>query len=300
MGEMTPASEGAGSRAAGRPSKIAVIGLGAMGLPIARALGAAGHSLRVCDVDPSRTADVSAAVVHRTTSPADAAVGSDAVILVVANDRQLQDATLGSDGAVEQMQPGSMLIVHSTVSPGTCRLVAAAAEVRGISMVDAPLSGGVAGAEARTLITMVGATLDALEKARPLLQAYAKTVFHVGPVGAGQTAKLVNNLLATVHLAVAAEALALARAVGLDETQALGVVNACTGRSWATEGWHAILKSFASSPGGMAHVRRDILRKDLRLVEQLAEDADVPVPITAVAKQALWRLGSADRGDQWI
>jgi 3-hydroxyisobutyrate dehydrogenase len=241
--------------------RVAVIGLGAMGLPMALRLASLGHEVRGWDLSADRRAAASGLALAE-----DAARAAEAVLLSLPNDAAV-------NSAAEQIlaagpAPGAVVLDCSTVAPETPRRLAPRFAAAGLAWVDAPVSGGPAGAASGTLTVMAGADPGALDRVRPVLEAISARVIEVGGPGSGAVAKLVNNLLVAANLLAAAEALRLGSRAGVDAAALLSVINAASGRSAATEvnfpRW--ILPGTFDS-GFTA----GLMRKDLRLAAGLAE-----------------------------
>lgn len=268
-------------------SRIAFIGLGHMGGPMAANLLAAGHDLRVFDLVP---AAVEAAVAAGATAAADAAVAAadaEIVISMLPTSRHVEALYLDADGLLARIPAGALVVDCSTIAPASARKVAQAAAARGLSMLDAPVSGGVAGAAAGTLTFIVGGENAALERARPYLQAMGKNIFHMGGAGAGQVAKLCNNMALGVIMAVTGEAIALGVAHGLDPTALSQMMAVSTGRSWATEvcnPWPGVLAGAPASRGYSGGFGNDLMLKDLGLAAEAAMGVGAPIPLGELAR----------------
>ncbi|MBI4390864.1 MAG: NAD(P)-dependent oxidoreductase [candidate division NC10 bacterium] len=264
------------------PDRVAVglVGLGLMGAPVAARIYRGGHPLTVYNRTASkaeRFAAASGGAARVARRPADAAAGSRVVITMVADPAALREVTLGPGGILEGAAAGTTLIDMSTVDPETVRAVGEAAAARGVGMLDAPVTGGVAGAEAGTLTLMVGGEAAVLEACRPILQLLAKTIAHLGPLGMGAAMKLVNNICSTGYLAVAAEALVLGAKVGLDPAQMVEVLLGGSGRSevLASRAPRVLRGDF--SPG----FRLKHALKDVGLAVGMAGRANAQVPVTS-------------------
>ncbi len=195
---------------------VAFIGLGRMGGPMCDHLPVAGFDVSVFDVaSEAMTARVDAGA-RGATSPADAALGADVVSVVVFDAAQARAVLTGPDGLLSTLAPGAVVCVHTTVSLDTIRELAAIADPHGVTVLDAGISGGEPGAAKGTLLTMVGGPTDALERARPVLDAYSSVVLHAGPLGTGMALKLARNATSFAFMAVVHEALVLADAAGVD------------------------------------------------------------------------------------
>jgi 3-hydroxyisobutyrate dehydrogenase len=216
-------------------SRIAFIGLGNMGGPMAANLVKNGHSVRVFDLVPAAVQAAVDAGASAAASARDTLADAEVVISMLPASRHVEGVYLGDDGILAAIPAGALVIDCSTIAPASARKVSEAAAARGLQMIDAPVSGGTAGAQAGTLTFIVGGEEDALERARPVLQAMGKNIFHVGASGAGQVAKLCNNMALGVIMAVTGEAIALGVAHGLDPKVLSQMMAVSTGRSWATE-----------------------------------------------------------------
>ena len=216
-------------------SNIAFIGLGNMGGPMAQNLVKAGHALTVFDLVPAAVQVLVADGAQAAGSAREAVAGADVVISMVPASQHVDALYLGPDGILEHIPTHALVIDCSTIAPQTARKVAQAALARGLDMVDAPVSGGTGGAIAGTLTFIVGGTVAALERARPILEKMGKNIFHAGGAGAGQVAKIANNMLLGVQMAATAEALALGVANGLDPKVLSDIIGKSSGRNWATE-----------------------------------------------------------------
>jgi 2-hydroxy-3-oxopropionate reductase len=195
---------------------VGFVGLGAMGVPMVRRLLTAGHAVHVWARRREAAVDVVAAGARFCGTPAAVAQAAQVTITIVTRDADVEAVVLGPQGLAEGMRPGHLHIDMSTVAPGTARRIAQALSVRGAAMLDAPVSGGPAGASAGTLAIMAGGALQDLERARPLFEALGQRIVHVGPQGAGQVAKACNQMVMVAAIEGVAEAMALATASGLE------------------------------------------------------------------------------------
>ncbi len=268
-------------------SKIAFIGLGNMGGPMAANLIKAGHQLRVFDLVQGALDAASAAGAHAATSAHDTLVDAEIVISMLPASRHVEGLYLGDGGILAQIPDGALVIDCSTIAPVSARKVADVARARGLAMLDAPVSGGTAGAAAGTLTFIVGGDANVLERARPVLEAMGKNIFHVGDNGAGQVAKLCNNMALGVIMAATGEALALGVAQGLDPAVLSQMMAVSTGRSWATEvcnPWPGVLPNAPASRGYSGGFGNDLMLKDLGLVAESAVQAGVSIPLGELAR----------------
>jgi 3-hydroxyisobutyrate dehydrogenase len=263
-------------------AKIAFIGIGIMGGPIARHLKAAGHDLTVFNRSRSK-ADNWAAAYGGTVavSPAEAAEGMDAVISCVGTDDDLASIALGRDGAFAAMTKGALFIDHTTVSARIARQLAVEAKSRGILCVDAPVSGGQVGAENGTLSIMCGGSGPAIEAAEPLMKAYAKRIVHVGGPGAGQTTKMVNQIAIAGVLQGLSEALHFAQCAEIDLDKVFEAISGGAAQSWQMDNrWQTMAKG--EFDFGFAV---DWMRKDLGLALDEARANGASIPLAAMVDQ---------------
>jgi 3-hydroxyisobutyrate dehydrogenase-like beta-hydroxyacid dehydrogenase len=201
-------------------------------------------------------------------SPAELAAASDLVCLCVVGEADIEEIANGEHGLLAGLNPGSVIAVHSTVHPNTCKALAEKAGGKGVSVIDAPVSGGGAAAAKGSLMVMVGGAGDAVERCRPVLETYGDPVVHLGELGTGQTTKLLNNLLFTANLGTAAAALSLAQSLGVAPARLVEVVSRSSGNSFALNviGDEGTLDRMAGLAG-------TLLQKDVRLIVDLAEAA---------------------------
>ena len=261
---------------------IGFIGLGNMGAPMAENLLRAGYDL----VFFCRRDDVAERFQslggRRVQSPAKLAEQSDAVITIVTADEQVREVALGSQGLLHGASGDKMLIDMSTIGPDTIREVAANLRTRGMSVLDAPVSGGPWGAKAATLSIMVGGEKNDFLKAEPLLKTLGDKIFHMGPLGAGQTTKLVNQLIGAGIMALVGEGFALGRAAGLDLEKLFEVLSVSSAGSTLLE---ARGKKFILADRYEPGFTTDLMRKDVTLATRLAESLDVPLGVGAEVLQ---------------
>lgn len=234
------------------------------------------------DPDPGRLAAAEAAGALTASSPAAAADGADCVVLAVRNDEHVQAALFGSGGAIETLRPGTFVILTSTIGRAEAVAVADRLAQRGVGMVDAPVSGGPLRASSGDLAVMVGADDETFDRARPVLELISNSLHRVGSAaGDGQVLKIVNQLLAGVHIAAAAEALSLAQAAGLDPGRALTTLMGGAAASFMLGDRGP--RMLADDPDVLS--RLDIFVKDMRLVVDLARENGVSTALAATAEQ---------------
>ena len=281
--------------------KVAFIGLGNMGGPMAINLKRAGYTVQAFDLSADAIAKVRAEGVDVAASARDAVQGAEVVISMLPASRHVEALYLGDEGLIKLIQPGALLIDCSTIAPASAQKVAAAATSQDLQMIDAPVSGGVAGATAGTLTFIVGGPAEALERARPVLQAMGKNIFHMGDAGAGQVAKLCNNMALGVIMAVTGEALALGAAHGLDAKTLSQMMAVSTGRSWATEvcnPWPGVLENAPASRGYSGGFGNDLMLKDMGLAVEAAIGVGATVPLGELARNLYAMNKQAGRGGQ--
>ncbi len=271
---------------------IAFIGLGHMGLPMARNLLKAGFTLRVFDLLQSAVDSLAAEGATAAASAAEAVIGAEVVVSMLPASRHVEGLYLGESGLLQQIAPGSLVLECSTIAPESARKVHAAASARGVAMLDAPVSGGTAGAAAGTLTFMVGGQAETLERARPVLSAMGKNLFHAGPDGAGQVAKVCNNQLLAVQMIGTAEALALGVANGLDAATLAEIMRQSSGGNWVLEKynpWPGVMENAPASKGYSGGFMSQLMAKDLGLAQEAAQLTASSTPMGALALQ-LYRL----------
>lgn len=267
---------------------IAFIGLGNMGAPMARNLLKAGHLLNLFDLNQSILAELAALGGHISTSPREAAQGTELVITMLPAAAHVRSVWLGEDGVLAGIGAGVPAVDCSTIDPQTARDVAAAAAKKGVQMADAPVSGGTGGAQAGTLTFMVGAPQALFDTLHPVLEQMGRNIVHCGDVGTGQVAKICNNLLLGISMVGVSEAMALGAALGIDSEVLAGVINSSTGRCWSSEvynPWPGIVETAPASRGYTGGFGAELMLKDLGLATEAARQAHQPVVMGAVAQQ---------------
>ncbi|MCU0280966.1 MAG: NAD(P)-dependent oxidoreductase [Acidimicrobiia bacterium] len=276
--------------------RIGFIGLGTMGGGMVRNLLAKGHAVAVWNRSPERVAALVAAGASAATGPADLAADCPIVMICVSDTPDVEQVVLGPGGLLDGLAPGSLVVDHSTISPRATRALADAVAAKGAHWLDAPVSGGSEGAARGTLSIMVGGDPADLERARPYLEAYGTAVTHVGPTGAGQMAKLVNQILVVVTQQGVGEALLLAQAGGLDLGRTIDAVKGGAAGSWMLANRGPQMARRDWRPGFTI----DLQQKDLRLVLEAADELGVPLPGTALVFQlyrALQQQGLGAEGN---
>lgn len=262
--------------------KVAVIGLGSMGLGIARSLLRAGHDVAGFDVSPEPSAALADAGGRIAASPADAARGADIAVIVVVNAAQTETVLAGPDGVLPVLAPGGVVVASPTMPPAEARRFAALAEARGVHYLDAPISGGAAKAATGELTVMASGRPEAFAAARPVLDAMAAKVYELGDeAGTGAAFKIVNQLLAGVHIAAACEAITFAASLGLDLAKVYEVITHSAGNSWMFENRmpHVLDGDYAPKSATA------IFTKDLGIVSDIGRGRKFPLPIASAALQ---------------
>ena len=272
-------------------SRIAFVGLGAMGLPMAGHLVAAGFSVRGYDIRPESRTSLAASGGGPAETVAQAADGADALLLMVVNAAQAEEV-LFAQGALDALAPDGIVVLMATCPPGAVEAIAARVSAAGRRFVDAPVSGGVVGAKAAKLTIMAAAPAGTVAAIRPVLDALGERIFHVGErPGQGATVKAVNQLLCGVHIAAAAEALALAGRVGVDLAVVLEILSGSSASSWMLRDRGP--RMLEATPEVTSAV--DIFVKDLGIVLEAGRSAGASLPLAALAHQLF--VSTSGRGD---
>ena len=269
-------------------NSVAFVGLGAMGSGMARCLVRRGFVVRGYDVRSAAVGEFVRDGGMAATSSAEAGEGAHAAVVIVLSADQAEEVVFGARGLAETLSAGSPIVCMSTMSPGRAQALAARAGEVGLRWLDAPVSGGTMRAAEGTLTTMVGAETADLELARPVLSAFSRDIFHLGPVGAGSTAKMVNQVLVYCNLAATAEAMTLCRKLGVDLQAVYNVIRTAVGTSAIFESRVPKLIDGSYLSGGSMR----IALKDLGIVEEAARELTVPMPMTSQAAQ-LFRAAAA-------
>lgn len=268
-------------------SRIAFIGLGNMGAPMALNLVRAGHQLVVFDLVPQAIKTLTDAGAHAADSARAAVANAEFVISMLPASQHVERLYLGNEGLLSVIKPGTLIIDCSTIAPDSARKVAQAAQAAHLAMIDAPVSGGTGGAVAGTLTFIVGGQAADLDKARPLLETMGKNIFHAGDAGAGQVAKICNNMLLGILMAGTAEALALGAANGLDPAVLSDIISRSSGRNWATElynPWPGVMENAPASKGYAGGFGVDLMLKDLGLAAESALQSRASTPLGELAR----------------
>lgn len=276
--------------------RIAFIGLGHMGGPMARNLVQAGHHLRVFDLSAEAVQDLvglDAQRVQATASPADAARDAECVITMLPAARHVEAVLCGTPedpgrGVLSSVPRGVPLIDCSTIDPATVQRLAKLAAAQGNPLADAPVSGGTGGAAAGTLTFMVGATPELFAQLQPVLQGMGQNIVHCGATGMGQVAKICNNLLLAVSMVGVAEAMSLGASLGIDPQVLAGIVNTSSGRCWSADTYNpypGVMPNVPASRGYSGGFGVDLMLKDLGLANEAARQVHQALPLGAQALQ---------------
>jgi 2-hydroxymethylglutarate dehydrogenase len=278
---------------AGMAISVGFIGVGNMGNPMASNVLRAGFPMTVYDRNPQAMENLLQAGARRATSASEVVEGSELVLTSLPASPDVEAVYLEPGGLVESAKPGAILIDLSSVLPSTPRKIEPRARARGVHFLEAPVSGGVTGARAATLAIMVGGDPEALTRAQPVLRAIGPNIFHVGPVGAGNTVKAINNMMACVNALAMMEGVALGVKAGLDPMTIYEVVKASSGGSKALDRIPNALIPRKFEPG----FKVQLMNKDLETFTTIAKELHVPVSFANVAQQfqqAAMAVGLAD------
>lgn len=279
--------------------KIGFFGVGHMGGPMAANLVSAGHSVVAFDLVPAL---LEQAVQHGASagaSPRETVAGAEVVISMLPSGRAVESLYLGEQGILESIDVSALIIDCSTIDAATTKKVASVANESGRTMIDAPVSGGVGGATAGTLTFICGGACEAVERARPILECMGKNIFHAGDSGAGQTAKLCNNMLLAIHMLGTCEALQLGVDNGLDPKVLSDIMLASSGRNWSLElynPWPGVMDSVPSSKNYEGGFAVNLMNKDLTLAMEAALHSASRTPMGSLAKSLYGVHGSQGQG----
>ncbi len=268
-------------------AKVGFIGVGNMGGPMAVNLVNAQHAVQVYDLVPELSAKVGEAGAEVKSSAADAAQDVDILISMLPASQHVESLYLGDDGLLQSLPKSTLVIDCSTISPETARRVNEVATEQGISMIDAPVSGGVGGAQAGTLTFIVGGTTEAFNAAEPVLSAMGKNLFHAGDAGAGQVAKICNNMLLSVLMTGTAEALQLGVDSGLDPAVLSEIMRKSSGGNWSLEVYNpypGVMENVPASNNYDGGFLVDLMIKDLGLAMETAQTEGASTPMGSLAR----------------
>lgn len=272
---------------------IGFIGLGIMGQPMAGHLLQAGYRLVVHTRTKAKAEGLLEAGATWCETPRDVAAQVDVLLTIVTDTPDVHDVLFGSAGAAEALRDGAVVIDMTTISPAATREFATRLDGRGVKLLDAPVTGGDVGAQNATLTIMVGGDAVAFEQVRPILETMGKRIVHVGPSGSGQMLKACNQILCAVNMIGVCEALTLAKRSGLDLSQAIETLGSGAGGSWALTNLGSKIAARDLDPAFMIN----LIQKDLRIVQEAAQNQKVALPGTALAQQLFRAVEAEDGGD---
>jgi len=267
-------------------AKIGFIGVGNMGGPMAQNLIRDGHKVKAFDLVGQTLSRIVNAGAAQASSPADAVSGVDAVVTMLPAGRHVSDVYTGNGEVLASIDPGTLLIDSSTIDVATSREMHQAAAAAGYDMLDAPVSGGVTGAEAGSLTIMCGGSAETFARAKPFLDVMGKNIFHAGGPGAGQAAKACNNMLLAINMIGISEAFNLSDALGLDRQTLFDIVGTASGGSWALSNYCPVPELVPTTPANKDYnpgFTGAMMLKDLKLSQDAAQSLDVSSPLGAAA-----------------
>src|ERR1044071_5046776 len=267
-------------------ARIGFIGLGNMGLPMAQNLLKAGHTVEGVDVSSAAVDKLKASGGAGVETAKTAAARADVVITMLPSGKEVREVYLVSSGIIDNANAGTLLIDCSTIDVETARAVAAAAEKKGLLMLDAPVSGGVGGATAGTLTFMCGGSAEAFTRAQPILEKMGKTIVHAGGAGNGQAAKICNNMILGISMIAVSEAFVLAEKLGLDHQKLFVISSKSSGQCWSMTTYCPVPGPVPTSPANRDYApgfTAAMMLKDLRLAQDAAKAAGAHTPLGADA-----------------
>jgi 3-hydroxyisobutyrate dehydrogenase-like beta-hydroxyacid dehydrogenase len=269
---------------------VGFVGLGIMGLPMARNLSRAGFPLTAYDKSPAAAEKAAGAIsgLKLADSPAEVARASSMVVTMLPSGEYVREVALGENGLIHGFAEGALLLDTSSSEPWLTLEIAQSLARAGVAMVDAPVSGAQPGAQAAELVFMVGAKGPDLERVRPLLDAMGRQVFHLGGIGAGHTMKCINNLITAMTFMATAEGLAIGKKLGLDPEAMTDVLNVSTGMSWISQ---TQIRQRITSRAFDDAFRLELMVKDINIAMKLAGEKSIPLPLCGVGQQ-LWRAAA--------
>lgn len=278
---------------------IGFIGLGHMGLPMCSNLLKAGFAIQAFDVSPDALHQAGEKGARICGCAEEAVSGCDAVVTMLPGGKQVSALFLQEDSLLEAMSPGTLLLECSTIEADTARLLAQACQERGINCLDAPVSGGTAGAAAGTLTFMVGGEAEPLASAHSVLSAMGQQILHAGPSGAGQLAKACNNMLLAIQMAGTAEALHLGLNNGLDPAVLSEIMKVSSGNNWVLQKYNpcpGVMEAVPASKDYQGGFMVDLMLKDLGLAEAAAQASGSTTPLGSLARNLFRLHRGSDKG----
>lgn len=274
--------------------KVGFVGLGIMGGPMAKNLIEAGHELVLYNRTREKAEELAGDGVEVAESPKQVAEQSDIIITMLPDSPQVEEVLAGENGVLEGVKEGALIVDMSTISPVVTRELAERVEERGASLLDAPVSGGDVGAKQGTLSIMVGGSEEDFQRAEPLFEVMGKVATHVGPVGAGQTAKACNQIVVALNIEALSEALVLGSKAGVDPAKILDAISGGLAGSAVMEAKREKMLGHDFDPG----FRIELHHKDLGIALAAGREYGVSLPITAIVDQMLETLKAKGRGDR--
>jgi len=281
-------------------AKVTFIGLGNMGGPMASNLLKAGHEVTVFDLSKAAVEALVTEGARTADSARAAADGAECVITMLPAGKHVEAVYLGDEGLLESLPAGTLLIDSSTIAPETSRKVAAAAADKDLVFIDAPVSGGVGGAKAGTLTFICGGEVSTFNRARPVLEAMGKNIFHAGPHGAGQVAKICNNMMLAILMAGTSEALALGVKNGLDPAVLSEIMKQSSGGNWALNvynPWPGVMEGVPASRDYQGGFLVNLMTKDLGLAFDNAVANQASIPMGSLARNLFQLHAGQGNGD---
>jgi 3-hydroxyisobutyrate dehydrogenase-like beta-hydroxyacid dehydrogenase len=274
-------------------ARVGVLGAGSIGGSAAARFASQGVEVAVFDIDSERVAALAADGVAAAANARELAEGAEVIFLALPNTPHIESAMAGEDGLRAGLREGTLVMLLSTIDPAEARRIGAELAAAGAELLDTPVSGGPVAARAGELTIMAGGSEAAFERGKPLLDLLANHLVHVGPLGAGETAKLVNNLMGSVIVLGIAEGVALAAKAGLDVERTLEAIAGASGSSWILDTW--IPRTILADPS-QTHFAVELMAKDMGLVRELAEENGVELEAGALAEKTFTELRDAGDG----
>ena len=275
--------------------RVGVVGLGAMGIGIAQSLLRAGLEVHVCDVRPEPVRKLAEAGAYVAATPAELAPRVEALLIVVVNAQQTEQVLFGADGAAAQLAPGAVVIASATVAPEFAEALGARLAAMGLRFIDAPISGGAAKAASGEMSVMAAGATDAFDACADLFAAISSRLYRLGDLpGQGSKVKMINQLLAGVHIAAAAEAMALGLRAGCDPDALYEVISNSAGSSWMFQNRVPHILKGDYTPLSAVN----IFVKDLGIVLDYAKKSVFPLPMSATAHQMFMQASAAGHGGE--
>jgi len=280
-------------------SRIGFVGVGNMGGPMVRNLLKGGHVVTVFDLSSQAMARCVTAGATAASAATEAARTAEIVVTMLPAGQHVREVYLGPGGIVAAADKGALLIDSSTIDVESARAVGGAAAAAGFEMIDAPVSGGVAGAEAGTLTFMVGGPDAAFARAKPVLEAMGRTVVHAGPSGSGQAAKICNNMILGISMIAVSEAFVLAEKLGLDRQKLFDIASKASGQCWSLTSYCPVPGPVPASPANRGYApgfTADMMLKDLKLAQAAARAAHAAAALGAQAAELYARYAAEGQG----